>query len=163
MHPEGMPSGGRMYILIAIAITILDQITKWLVDTSLSYNYEVEVIKNFFYITYVKNKGAVWGILQNGRIFFVLITILVVIGILYFIAKEKSGYKKLVLSFILGGALGNFIDRLFRGYVIDFLDFYIFSYNFPTFNIADIFITIGTIALICVIIFEGNFVMKKEI
>ena len=152
-----------MYILIAIAITILDQITKWLVVTNLSYNYQLPIIKNFFYLTYVKNKGAAWGMLQNGRIFFVIITILVVIGILYFIAKEKSSYKKLVFSLILGGALGNFIDRLFRGYVIDFLDFYIFSYNFPVFNIADIFITIGTVALIYVIIFEGKGVKNEQI
>lgn len=150
-----------MYILIASIITILDQITKWLVATNLGYNYEVQIIKNFFYLTYVKNKGAAWGILQNGRIFFVLVTMGVSVGILYFMGKEKRGYKKLVLSFILGGALGNFIDRLFRGYVIDFLDFYIFSYNFPTFNVADIFITVGTILLICCILVEGKDMQEK--
>ena len=146
-----------MYILIAISIIILDQITKWLVATNLGYGYEVQIIKNFFYVTYVRNKGAAWGIFQNGRIFFVLMTILVVIGILYLMSREKSSYKKVVFSFILGGALGNFIDRLFRGYVIDFLDFYIFSYNFPTFNVADIFITVGTILIIYEILVKKSF------
>lgn len=146
-----------MYILIAISIIILDQITKWLVVTNLGYGYEVQIVKNFFYVTYVRNKGAAWGIFQNGRIFFVLMTILVVIGILYLMSREKSSYKKVVFSFILGGALGNFIDRLFRGYVIDFLDFYIFSYNFPTFNVADIFITVGTILIIYEILVKKSF------
>jgi len=81
----------------------------------------------------------------------------VILCMLYFLHKTKERYTKIIYIFIISGALGNFIDRLFRGYVIDFLDFYIGFYHFPTFNVADIFITIGTFMLVCEF-FKG----KKE-
>lgn len=137
-----------MYFLICMAITILDQVTKRFIADSINYNYEVEIIEDFFYLTNVRNRGAAWGILQNYRIFFIIITIVIVVSMLHFMMSVKQNYIRVVCAFIIGGAVGNFVDRLFRGYVIDFLDFYIGSYHFPTFNVADIFITIGSFLLI---------------
>ena len=149
-----------MYILIAGVIAIVDQFTKWLVTTNIGYNHEIQIIESFFYITYVKNKGAAWGILQNQRLLFVGITILVIIGVLYLIAKEKKNYNKLVLSFILGGALGNFIDRIFRGYVIDYINITEVM-DFPVFNLADSFIVIGVIILI-IFYLRGEYIERSK-
>ena len=137
-----------MYFFIFAVIAALDQIIKYIVVSSIDYNYEIEVVKNFFYLTNIRNRGAAWGILQNYRIFFIVITTVIVFVMLHFMVKEKSNYIRVMYAFIIGGAIGNFVDRLFRGYVIDFLDFYIGPYHFPTFNVADIFITLGSILLV---------------
>ncbi len=144
-----------MYFLIII-ITILDQFTKQLIIRNINYNHEIEVIRGFFYLTNVRNKGAAWGIMQNYRIFFIVVTVVIVCAMLYFMMRVKQNYIRAVCSFMIGGAIGNFIDRLFRGYVIDFLDFYIGSYHFPTFNVADIFITIGTVVLLYEVFCKGK-------
>lgn len=146
-----------MYIIIAFLIVALDQITKIVVNSNIGYSYEIEVIKDFFYLTNIRNKGVAFGMLQDARIVFIPLTIFIMVFLTYLLMREEKWYKKLVYSLILGGAVGNFIDRIFRGYVIDFLDFYIFSYNFPTFNVADIFITIGTILLLFLVLKEEEF------
>lgn len=146
-----------MYILIAIFIIGLDQITKMLINTNIRYSHEIEVIKDFFYLTNIRNKGVAFGMLQKGRALFIPATIFIIAFLVYLLIKESKNYKKAVYSLILGGAVGNLIDRIFRGYVIDFLDFYIFSYNFPTFNIADIFITVGTVLLLILVLQEEDF------
>ena len=145
-----------MYFLIFVAITILDQVTKGVVVRNISYNCEVEVIKNFFYLTNVRNRGAAWGILQNYRVFFISITVIVIVVMLCVMFSVKRKYTGFACAFIIGGAIGNFIDRVFMGYVIDFLDFYIGSYHFPTFNIADIFITVGAFLLIVEVFGRGK-------
>ena len=146
-----------MYILIIFFIIALDQITKIVVNSNIKYSYEIEVVKDFFYLTNIRNKGVAVGMLQNGRILFIPLTIFIMVFLIYLLIVGDKGYKKVVYSLILGGAIGNFIDRIFRGYVIDFLDFYIFSYNFPTFNVADIFITVGTILLLFFVLLDENF------
>lgn len=150
-----------MYFLIFVCIAIIDQFTKYIVIKNIQYSYELEVVKDFFYLTHVRNKGAAWGILQNYRIFFLVITGVVVFCMLYFMTNEKNSYAKVMYAIIIGGAIGNFIDRLFRGYVIDFFDFYIGSYHFPTFNIADIFITLGAIMIVCEVFYKGK--IKKYV
>ncbi len=141
------------WILIIAAIAILDQATKYLIMKNLSFSDSITVIKDFFYIVRVENTGAAMGMLQNGRYFLVPAT--AVIGIIVSIAlvKAESVFLKISLSFILGGALGNFIDRVFRGRVTDFLDFHIGSFRFWTFNLADVFIVVGTIMLAAYILF----------
>ena len=145
-----------MYFLIFVGIAVIDQFSKQIIINSINYNYEVEVIKDLFYLTNIRNRGAAWGILQNYRIFFIVVTSLVVFCMLRFMLSEKNDYTKVVYTLIIGGAIGNFIDRLFRGYVIDFLDFYIGSYHFPTFNIADIFITLGTLMMVYEVFCKGK-------
>lgn len=127
----------------------MDQVTKWIVVKEMYLGESIPVIEGIFYLTSHRNAGAAFGILQNQRWFFIVITILVVVGITYYLLQLK-GEKKLMswaLGLILGGALGNFADRLLYGEVVDFLDVKIvlgtFYYDFPIFNAADSALVIG--------------------
>ncbi len=115
------------------------------------------IIKDFFYITYAENTGAAFSILKGQRWFFVIMALVVsVVIILYLIKHKPKSLEKISLLLILAGAIGNVIDRVAYGYVIDFLDFYIFGYDFPIFNIADSCITIGAVLLILSELFLGD-------
>lgn len=137
-------------ILLSIILLTLDQISKILVIKLLSFKEPITIIKNFFYLTYIQNKGAAFSILTGERILLILISIIIIIYLINYIKKNKPQTKLdyISISLVIGGALGNLIDRIIRGSVVDFLDFHIFSYNFPVFNLADTFITIGVILLI---------------
>ena len=118
----------------------------------------ITIINNWLYITSHRNQGAAWGILQGQMWFFYIITIGVIIFIIYYMEKHAKGKKllSLCLALILGGAIGNFIDRLFRKEVVDFINTYIFGYDFPIFNIADSSLVIGVALLIVVMILEDR-------
>lgn len=141
------------WVIIIVLIVVLDQATKFLVIKNIEFGSLIPVIDRFFYLTYYENKGAAWGVLQNGRYFFIVLTIIVSVFIAYFLYRSDSRLLSLSLSFILGGAIGNFIDRVVKGSVADFLDFHFGSYNFPTFNVADSFVVVGTIFLACYLLF----------
>ncbi|ARB40996.1 MULTISPECIES: signal peptidase II [Mammaliicoccus] len=143
------------FIIILIA---LDQLTKFLIVKSLEVGESIKVISNFLYITSHRNQGAAWGILQGKMWLFYIVTIVVLVILFMFFKNEGYGRPdvQLGLSLLIAGSIGNFIDRLFRGEVVDFVDTYIFSYNFPIFNVADAALTIGVIVLIIVILFEGK-------
>lgn len=153
----------RNYLLV-LFIIIVDQWTKWLVVTNMDVRESIPVINNFFYITSHRNRGAAWGILQGQMIFFYLITIIVVIGLVYLLHKyaKESTFMAVALSLFLGGAIGNFIDRLFRQEVVDFLDVYIFTYDYPIFNIADSALVIGAIMTIIAMIIDEKRKKGKE-
>lgn len=123
----------------------------------------ITVIENFLYITSHRNRGAAWGILQGQMWFFYIITVVVIVGIVYYMAKYAKGKNLLGLSLglLLGGAIGNFIDRLFRKEVVDFVDTYIFGYDFPIFNVADSALVIG-VALLMIQMFREEREAKKE-
>lgn len=133
-----------IWILIIAAIILLDQAVKWVIIQNFAIGGYTTVIRGFFEITHWRNTGAAWGILQNGKWLFIPMTIVVSAVMVYLIFKSKKRVLKLSLSFIVGGAVGNLIDRMFRIGVIDYLRVYIGKYEFPTFNIADSFIVIGT-------------------
>ena len=138
----------KIYIL-AISIFIIDQLSKSIISTYLKLNQSIEVIKDFFYLRYINNTGASWGILSNSRILLIilsLIAIIILIRYMYSFKETKLNY--IGFGFLLGGILGNLSDRLLHGYVKDFFDFIIFNYDFPVFNIADIFIVVGVFMLI---------------
>lgn len=143
------------FIIILIA---LDQLTKFLIVKSLEVGESIKVISNFLYITSHRNQGAAWGILQGKMWLFYIVTIVVLVILFMFFKNEGYGRPdvQLGLSLLIAGSIGNFIDRLFRGEVVDFVDTYIFSYNFPIFNVADAALTIGVIVLIIVILFESK-------
>lgn len=143
------------FIIILIA---LDQLTKFLIVKSLEVGESIKVISNFLYITSHRNQGAAWGILQGKMWLFYIVTIVVLVILFMFFKNEGYGRPdvQVGLSLLIAGSIGNFIDRLFRGEVVDFVDTYIFSYNFPIFNVADAALTIGVIVLIIVILFEGK-------
>lgn len=139
-----------MIIIISIILLCIDQIAKLLVINLLTKTDSIAIIKNFFYLTYINNDGAAFSILVGKRIFLILVAIIVIIMLIHYIKKNNIQNKlELVsISLIIGGSLGNLMDRVVRGYVIDFLDFKIFNYNFPIFNLADTFIVIGVILLL---------------
>jgi len=135
-----------LFFLIAIVAFVLDFITKKWIATNMKIGEEFSVIGDFFLITSHRNRGAAFGILQDQRIFFIIITIAILSGILYYahIMREKGTKTLLIgLALVLGGALGNFIDRVRFGEVVDFFKFNFGSYTFPIFNIADSAIVIG--------------------
>jgi signal peptidase II len=144
------------YYIITIFIIALDQLTKWLVVKNMEFGESIPIIKDVFYITSHRNEGAAWGILQGQMWLFYVITLIVVIGIIYYLQKYAKDKVLLGVSlgFMLGGAIGNFIDRLFRKQVVDFIHTYIFGYDFPIFNIADSSLTIGVVLLIIHMLLE---------
>ncbi len=152
---------GVFFVGIA-ALLLLDQITKWIVLNTLTKVDTVALIDGIFHFTYCENRGAAFGIMQNRVWFFVVITIAVFIAVIWYMIKYKPKNKWLIfsLTLLMGGALGNFVDRIFRGYVVDFLDFRLI--NFPIFNVADCFVVIGAILLACYMIFSEYEKEKKQ-
>lgn len=138
------------YYIVALIIILIDQITKWLVVVNMEIGQRITIIEDFFYLLSHRNSGAAWGILQGQMIFFYIVTVIVMVGVVYYMQKYAKNNKMLAigLSLILGGAIGNFIDRLLRQEVVDFASFIIVNYNFPIFNVADSALTIGVILVI---------------
>jgi len=135
-------------------IIVADQLTKFIVDRTMPLHYSIPVIENFFSLTYIRNTGAAFGILAGSheaiRLPVLVIFSLVAIGfILVMLKRLPSDETGLItaLAFILGGAIGNLIDRVAYGEVIDFLDFYWSGYHWPAFNLADSFITVGVMII----------------
>lgn len=137
-------------IILSIIFLIVDQITKILVVNSLVPGENIEIIKNIFSIIYTNNTGAAFSILLGKRIFLIVVAVLIIGVLLYYIKRNKIEKKIdiIALSFVIGGSLGNLIDRIVRGYVIDFISIKIGNYNFPIFNVADILIVIGVFLLL---------------
>lgn len=134
-----------LYLVAFLVIVIGDQVTKIIVDHTLSLGGSYAIIDDFFYFTYAHNTGAAWGMLAGKISLFLIMSVVAAIGIIYYFMKSES-YQKLTrfgLVLVFGGLIGNLIDRLAFGYVRDFIDFIIFGYNFPIFNVADMAITIG--------------------
>ncbi|WP_201028964.1 signal peptidase II [Saccharococcus caldoxylosilyticus] len=138
-----------IYYIIALAVVAIDQWTKWLIVKYMRLGESIPIIPNVLYITSHRNRGAAWGILQGQFWLFYLITVIVVIGLIVYIQRLPRGERLfgVALGLMLGGAIGNFIDRLFRKEVVDFIHAYIGTYSFPVFNIADSALTIGVALL----------------
>lgn len=152
-----------IYGLITIVSIILDQFTKYLAVINLKDKASFHIIGDFLRFTYVENKGAAFGMLQNQRWFFIIATIILTALLIYMIwfNKKITNPSKLVLSLVFGGAMGNFIDRLRLAYVVDFVDVRFGKfYNFPVFNVADSCLVVGIGILILLILF--NKFEKKE-
>ena len=144
------------YYLIAIFVILLDQFTKWLIVNNMFLGESITIINNVLYITSHRNRGAAWGILQGQMWLFYVITIVVIVAIMFYLHKAARGKMLLgvSLALMLGGAIGNFIDRVLRKEVVDFIHAYIFNYNFPVFNIADSALVIGVILLMIQMLLE---------
>ena len=145
----------KIYSISAIVIMI-DQFIKLLISTKMKLNDEIEVIPNFFSINFVKNKGAAFSILQDQKILLVIISLVVLFFLNKYIEKNKVFNKLSITSFgfIIGGIIGNLLDRLIQDGVIDYLSFQFGKYFFPIFNLADSFIIIGMILIIISMIKE---------
>ena len=136
-----------MIIIVVIISLLLDIGSKFLVSKIFILNESKTIIDNFLNITYVRNTGAAWSILDNNTWMVTVISLLIIIGIIYYVYRNRVSKKILKIGYglILGGAIGNFIDRIVYGYVIDFIDIDIFGWNYPIFNLADMFIVVGVI------------------
>ncbi len=154
----------KIVLGIASVVIILDQLSKWWAVTTVPLHRSITVIQGFFDLVNIRNRGAAFGFLNRSDIewqfwLFVVATLIAIVAI--FLLLRSSKHDKLLfygLGLILGGALGNFIDRLRQRAVIDFLDFYIGSWHWPAFNVADIAICIGAF-LTCVAMYLSG---KKE-
>jgi signal peptidase II len=149
-------------LIFCVGILLLDQWTKYMVVQKLSLYQRVEVIQGFFNLTHVRNTGGAFGIFGGekggiGSILFVVVSLVAVGAILVLFTKVKENEKILALSFslILSGAIGNLIDRLRYGEVVDFLDFHVSTYHWPAFNISDSAICIG-IGLMALQLLKGD-------
>lgn len=143
-----------LYLILSILFVIADQVVKMWIVNNFSLHEGMEFIKGIVSILYVRNTGAAWGMFEGKMFFFYLITAVAVGTLLYLMFKEK-GKSKLLLtaySLILAGAVGNFIDRIRLGYVVDMFKFEFI--DFPIFNVADICLTIGVISLFYYVIFK---------
>jgi signal peptidase II len=143
----------EMFFVVSILLIIADQIFKIIVSSRIPYGSGIEVIPGFFELVYWKNTGAAWGIFSDGTFYLTIISAVASLVIIALIPKARSLFLKTSLSLILAGAVGNLIDRVRLGYVVDFLSFDIFGYDFPVFNLADMCIVIGCILMIIYVLF----------
>jgi signal peptidase II len=149
-----------IYLVIIAVLIGVDQLTKMIVMNQMTLGQSIEIIPDFFYFTSVRNPGAAWGKMANQMGFFYIITLLAVGVFAYFLYKDGDLQNKklytISLFLIIAGALGNFIDRVIYQEVVDFIHVYIFNYNFPVFNFADIFLTLGTIGFGISVVLLGD-------
>lgn len=140
----------RFYLSVSSAIFLTDALTKWLVVRGMTLHDSVEIIPSFFSLTYVRNTGVAFGMLRSmewgWKLPMLCAVALLAIGLIFYYASKAPADNRILhwaLALVLGGILGNLSDRLVNGYVIDFLDFYLYDMHWPTFNVADSGITLG--------------------
>ncbi len=147
-----------MSVILSVFIIAIDQLTKYLAIINLKGKRPNIIIPDFFKLIYVENYGAAFGILKDKKIFFIVITLFVVLVISFFLFKyyeQLNIYMKIGTALLLGGALGNLIDRIRLGYVVDFISLRLLNaYEYPVFNIADMSIVAGTMIIIILILFD---------
>lgn len=141
-------------VFLIIGIILIDQLSKFYIQETMTIGMSHPIITNVFHITYILNPGAAFGILENQRLFFIFIAIVMIFVVAYIYPKipSNSSLLRLGVALLVGGAIGNVIDRVKFGYVVDFFDFRIW----PIFNIADITIVIGVTLIIYSMIFLSN-------
>ncbi len=147
-----MRTKGKIVFSLLAFIILLDQLSKFIVDRTMALNHSIPVIQNLFSLTYIRNTGAAFGILAGSdaayRLPILIAFSLLAIGFIGMMLRRLPESEKglvMALTFIMGGAIGNLIDRVVYGEVIDFLDFYWSQFHWPAFNFADSFITLGVV------------------
>lgn len=144
-----------IYMISVIFLLGLDQFSKYLASTHLKNGNSIIIIKNIFQLHYLENRGAAFGLLQGQRLWFILTTLIMLFLIIFVYLRvpmnKRYRWIRFILVLLTSGAIGNLIDRIHLNYVIDF--FYFELINFPIFNVADIYVTIGMSLLIVLILF----------
>ena len=152
-------------VVIMALIVALDQISKWLVVANIPLYESVDVIPGVFRFTYIRNDGAAFGMLDDARWVFMILSTVAIVGVLVYMFKKKPESKLLCISlaFMVGGGIGNMIDRVCLGYVIDFLDFCAFPKLWMwNFNVADSFVVVGAGMLMLWMVLDLIREMKEE-
>ena len=141
-------------VLLLLGIVILDQLTKICIQSSMTLGMSIPVVKDVFHITYILNPGAAFGILENQQVFFIVVGLAIVAAAVYFYPalRKENGWIRYGAALLMGGAVGNLIDRIQNGLVIDFFDFRIW----PVFNVADIAIVVGVGCIIYALLFKAD-------
>ena len=147
----------KKIILISILTLIIDIFTKQIVLNTLIEDQSITIIKDFFSITFAKNTGVAFSFLEGRIPFIIIMTTIVIFFILKYLKTTTiNKYESICYGLIIGGAIGNLIDRIIYGYVIDFFDFNLLGYSFPIFNLADTAIVIGVITLFILSLIESR-------
>ena len=147
----------RKIILLSILLLCLDICSKQFVVRLMDVGQSISVIPHFFSLTYVKNEGIAFSMLEGNLWFIIFLSLLIIGGIFFSIRfKKLSWSESFCYAFIVGGAIGNLIDRVIYGYVIDFFDFTLFGYEMAIFNVADIFIVLGVFLLLFMEFWKGR-------
>ena len=152
-----------MLAIFVVLITIADQVTKAMTVANIPLHRDIPVLDGLFHFTYVQNTGAAFSSLEGMRWLFILIFLVLTVALAYEIRKQKMGFKTFewwCIAAIYGGGLGNMIDRLRLGYVVDMIE--VEFIKFPVFNVADCFITCGCIALFVSLAFFNKEFWKDE-
>lgn len=140
----------QLIVILSFIFLFIDQLSKIIITNLMLPYSEIIIIKHLFHIMYVKNTGSAFSMFQNSRIFLIIISLVAILLILKYLLNLKNinKIKTICYSLLLGGIIGNLIDRIIHGYVIDFISVYIGTYAFPVFNIADMCIVLGVFLLI---------------
>ena len=142
---------------------IIDIISKIIIKNTMSLNESITLIPNFFKLTYVLNDGAAFSILEGKQIFLIILAIMALGILIYYVFKEKlTNYRVFYYSLLIAGILGNLLDRIVYNSVVDFLDFNLFGYNAPIFNLADTFIVISVLLIFIEIIRKEVYETKSS-
>ena len=136
--------------IFSIIFVIVDQLIKLIISNFFSYQSSINIVPNFFFIINVHNDGAAWSILSGNVILLALLGVIALVLIYYFFLKDKtlSKLETFLYSLLIGGIIGNLIDRIFLGYVVDYIGVVLINYYFPIFNFADIGIVISILMMI---------------
>jgi signal peptidase II len=149
----------KFLLLVTLPLILLDQLTKWLIQTHIPYGGVVPIIPGFFSLVYVSNTGAAFSIFQGNNFFFVALALAALAVVLFWLIRDQfrpnkdqrmSVLAKIAFSLFAAGIIGNLLDRILKGSVVDFLDFYIQSYSWPSFNVADSCICVAAALLVLI-------------
>ncbi|MCX6565417.1 MAG: signal peptidase II [Candidatus Aminicenantes bacterium] len=150
-----------LHAALSASIIVLDQLTKALIVKTVSFYGSIAVIPGFLELTHIHNKGAILGIFNRTEqpwtpVLLLLLNAVALGLVIFYFSKttEKERVARLALAMIVGGALGNVVDRITRGYVVDFVEMHVGKFHWPTYNVADASITIGAVLLISSVIFR---------
>jgi signal peptidase II len=134
-------------------IVAADQLSKFFIVSNMQLGDSIKIIDGFLYITHTRNTGAAWGIFGEHTEYLAIFSVVATIALIVLLLYIKRAFGAFSLALIIGGAVGNAIDRIRLGWVVDFIDAYIFGYDFPAFNVADSAITVGVFLLIIYMLF----------
>ena len=161
----------KFLLLITVPLILIDQLTKWLIQTYIPYGSAVPIIPGFFSLVYVSNTGAAFSIFQGNNFFFIALALVALAAVLFWLIRDQfnpnkaqrmSVITKIAFSLFAAGIIGNLLDRILKGSVVDFLDFYVQRYAWPSFNVADSCICVAAGLLVLMSFRRSNATSQKQ-
>jgi len=161
----------KFLLLVTLPLIVIDQLTKWLIQTYIPYGTAVPIIPGFFSLVYVSNTGAAFSIFQGNNFFFIALALVALAAVLFWLIRDQfnpnkaqrmSVITKIAFSLFAAGIIGNLLDRILKGSVVDFLDFYVQRYAWPSFNVADSCICVAAGLLVLMSFRRSNATSQKQ-